>query len=533
MQLDSASRFHELKGQIWLAMNGGLESVVYERGAHAHPVRIHEHIVQAIWNEQLLYADKLVTCSGKPVRVIDAGQWNSEGGPDFRMADLQIGTQRIRGDVEIHVDASDWEKHGHERDFDYNNVVLHVFLYNDDQYKTDLLHNGSRLERLALEPFLNPDLDTITRSLSTDDYLFAQRDLIGRCHVALSQLAPGFVEDFFREASRERIESKVERVAAQCASETLDQVLYQSIMASMGYKGGKTLFFLLAKRTPIEELKSYLRSVELRDLHVALESILLNVANLVPAASKLEERDLLSDEGAGQVCEGAAFDAETQDYINSLNAFWTRYSGYFSDRVIPPTKRWFASVRPVNFPTRRIAGIARLLTNFDFRGGLAAGFVMRLEQAMQRMPKTSRDFKREIQQLSLLFAASGNSYWSRHYTFGGKPSPKQLQLIGDDRAASVLFNALLPVGLYWARQNDRPDLEDFIWRLIAHFPSLPENTITKFMKHRLFGAAGGSFINWRLEKNSQALFHIFHDCCNNNALTCDECTLARLAEKKK
>ena len=32
-----------------------------------------------------------MTCSGKPVRVIDAGQWNAEGGPDFRGAMVQIG----------------------------------------------------------------------------------------------------------------------------------------------------------------------------------------------------------------------------------------------------------------------------------------------------------------------------------------------------------------------------------------------------------------------------------------------------------
>jgi hypothetical protein len=265
---------------------------------------------------------------------------------------------------------------------------------------------------------------------------------------------------------------------------------------------------------------------------MALEAILFNVANLIPPTAMAEDMSgtaEMADESPA-LCRNAAYDLETQNYLNALNTHWSSLSGYFSDRIIPPTKRWFASVRPVNFPTRRIAGVARLLTHFDFRRGLAKAFVGRIEDAMARQPRTASDFKREITQLSLLFSASGESYWSRHYTFGGKPTTKAMQLIGDDRAASVLFNALLPIGLHCARSEGRSDLESFIYRLIAHFPALPENTITRFMRHRLFGKSGGD-INFRREINNQALFHVFHDCCNNNAVNCDDCLFYKLAEQ--
>src|SRR5262249_14551143 len=159
-----------------------------------------ERIVQGIWHEQLLHADRLTTCSKKRLRVIDPGQWNGEGGPDFKMAELEIGGKPVRGDVEIHVSSADWEHHRHERDFDYNGVVLHAFLRNTDGANFDTLHNGAPLERLELLPFLDPDLETIRRSLSREDFLFAERTTLGRCHLALTRLDQDFVEDFFREA---------------------------------------------------------------------------------------------------------------------------------------------------------------------------------------------------------------------------------------------------------------------------------------------------------------------------------------------
>ena len=35
------------------------------------------------------------------------------------------------------------------------------------------------------------------------------------------------------------------------------------------------------------------------------------------------------------------------------------------------------------------------------------------------------------------------------------------------------------------------------------------------------------------ERTNQALFQIFHDCCNNNALTCDDCCFYSKAAGKK
>lgn len=497
-----------------------------------------EKVVQAIWNEQLLDGNRLRTVSGKSLRVLDPGRWNGSGpGPDFRMAELEIAGSRLRGDIEIHVDAADWDRHHHCRDFEFNKVILHAFLRRSDDRTHEVLHNGERAECLELGPFLQPDLPTIVASLAGDDYhLEPGGGQVSGCRQAVARLDPDLLRRFLLESARERLEEKAARYAAQRTGESADQVLYQAVMAAMGHRGSKTLFFLLAKRTPIEELKIYLREVPPADVPLALESVFLHVASLAlpPAAADQprQEDDLFSPSDLGPrpdagICRSAALDAETLEYLERLHGYWSFLSGYFSDRLIPPTRRWFDGVRPTNFPGRRLAGVARLLANFDFRRGLLETLAARVENARLRQPKTLRDFRREIIQLSLLFAAEDNSYWSRHYTLGGKPSPRRMQLIGDDRAASVLYNALLPNVLLYAREHRLKSLEEFVWRLHEHFPALPENSVTRFMMQRLFGEAQPpETLSFRFEKFNQALLHIFSECCNDPVRSCEQCVFA-------
>ena len=177
----------------------------------------------------------------------------------------------------------------------------------------------------------------------------------------------------------------------------------------------------------------------------------------------------------------------------------------------------------MNFPTRRIAGVARLLSGFDFRMGLLRRFADQSEQSMARQPKTSRDFSREIKQLSLIFSSQGDSFWSRRFTWTGKTSARPMQLIGDDRAASIFFNALLPMLILHARRRSHTSLEEYLWRIYEHFPALPENSITRFMRQRLFGMNPPKWFDPKFEKWHQSLFQVFHDCCNSNALTCEDC----------
>lgn len=72
--------------------------------------------------------------NGQTCRLIFAGRTGSAAGPDVHDAVMRFADQEAAssvGDIEFHVCASDWYRHGHQHDARYNNVILHVVLVCD------------------------------------------------------------------------------------------------------------------------------------------------------------------------------------------------------------------------------------------------------------------------------------------------------------------------------------------------------------------------------------------------------------------
>ena len=84
-----------------------------------------EDFLYYLWENRLLKGS-LTTDQGKTVEIIHPGYRNKDSGPDFLEAKIQIGNELWAGHVEIHIKSSDWNRHGHQHDKAYRNVVLHV-----------------------------------------------------------------------------------------------------------------------------------------------------------------------------------------------------------------------------------------------------------------------------------------------------------------------------------------------------------------------------------------------------------------------
>lgn len=70
------------------------------------------------------------------VKILNKGKYDGfNPGPDFRVAVIEVASEshkeQRKGDIEIHIYASDWYKHGHHKDPEYRNVILHVVLFDD------------------------------------------------------------------------------------------------------------------------------------------------------------------------------------------------------------------------------------------------------------------------------------------------------------------------------------------------------------------------------------------------------------------
>ncbi|MCC5875920.1 MAG: DUF2851 family protein [Candidatus Sumerlaeia bacterium] len=480
------------------------------------PVEIDERLVQVIWADQLLRKSDMVTSSGKSLEVIEPGRWNTSRGPDFLDARIRLAGEIIQGDVEIHLDSADWTRHGHHQDFEYNRVVLHAALKAHDDRPYEEQQNGQRLERVVLESLLEPDLDTIRATVNPSDYPYGRPDGLGICHEELIRLPREQLHEFFQLSGRSRIEEKISRFEAQRRTAPLGQLVYQALMTSQGFKSSKTLYFLLSKRVPLEELEELAGDIPPKERIDFRLSVLLHVAGILPVA----QRDFLD-----------SADEETVKFAGSLDRHWALARPYFSDRLLPPTKRWFAGMRPAGFPTRRLAAVSKLLEKLTDRESPLFATIREhvlLANPGGLKPRELKAFWREM--VGLLTIEPTGHYFETHYSLGGKKQRPQ-SLLGEPAARSLLFNVFLPLVVLDAREREDEKLERAAWRLLCQFPSLEGNSVTRFMSRRLFGDTGLDKQFASREIHQQALFKIFSDCCAENERTCEQCTFLALGEQ--
>src|SRR5690242_6715750 len=97
--------------------------------------KVVERLVAWIWEQQAL-SGPLPADDGHQYQVVFRGRpWGPERGPDFQGAILaREDGLLLRGDVEIHVRASDWKRHGHGKDAAYNSAVCQVVLWQDEPH---------------------------------------------------------------------------------------------------------------------------------------------------------------------------------------------------------------------------------------------------------------------------------------------------------------------------------------------------------------------------------------------------------------
>jgi len=90
-----------------------------------------EELLQFIWRYLYFNRSYLVTEAGEELQILSPGEINTNAGPDFRDARIRLNDTVHEGPVELHINASDWGRHGHDDDPNYRGVILHVVWEND------------------------------------------------------------------------------------------------------------------------------------------------------------------------------------------------------------------------------------------------------------------------------------------------------------------------------------------------------------------------------------------------------------------
>ena len=136
-----------------------LDGVAELQGLYG-PFTFPEKLLQKIWLRGDFDRTHARALDGRTIAVVHPGRWNLLGGPDFKNARLRFGDDpEIVGDVELHLNASDWAAHGHASDSAYDRVVLHVVLFPPVAGHATFGAGGGEIPVFALWPRLLHDLE--------------------------------------------------------------------------------------------------------------------------------------------------------------------------------------------------------------------------------------------------------------------------------------------------------------------------------------------------------------------------------------
>lgn len=491
------------------------EAGVAEPRAHyqATPPTVRERVVRCIWFDQSLATDRLRTDDGQRLRVLSPGWWNLEAGPDFRNAALRLGAGPVvKGDVEVHLNASLWHAHGHHADPSYNSVVLHVALWNDAGNASVTTAAGAAVPQLTLEPYLRTPLAELTDCVDPDEYPEAGEASLGRCHALLEQgkVTLEWLALFLDHAGDQRIADKARRLAARAAAADDDQLLYEAIAAGLGYKRNKAPALELARRLPLAAIRERVAACPAgAPAAPAAEALLFGVAGLLPPSPD-------------------APDPEAAEHIAQLLHLWDTLGAGLADEALAPEQWSFDGTRPTNFPTRRIAAMARLAAR-HLEGGLTRAIRQALGPASGRR-LAPRELARRRAQLLDFFLSLRDPFWDARTGFTAKPMPHGARLVGADRAHTIIIDGLLPALLYQARRDGDRAFEELLHQVFAAYPKLPSTSITRFTSQRLFGRPEGELKLLRSARRQQGLYQLYTDFCDSERATCDRCPLVRLLD---
>ena len=211
-----------------------------------------EDYLHYIWKFGLFNKIELKTEDCEALEILNLGIHNFDSGPDFLQAQISIGSIKWFGNVEIHVNTSDWNKHKHQLDKAYNNVILHV-VYNHDKE----IYN----QRAELIPAVE------LKDLLDHEHYFGYERFISNqkwipCEKLISTISQMKINAWLDRMLLERLERKSLEIEKELrlTNGDWDEVCYRFVFRYFGMKVNGNPMMDLARRTPLKLLQKESKS---------------------------------------------------------------------------------------------------------------------------------------------------------------------------------------------------------------------------------------------------------------------------------
>ena len=227
-----------------------------------------EDFLHYVWQHKKFDFSNLITVAGELLTITNSGNYLQQAGPDFFNAQIVIGNQKWAGNVEIHLKSSDWYLHNHEKDANYDSVILHIVWEHDTPvFRKD----NSEISVLELKNYVSTAvLENYKALTSPKSWIY--------CENQIKDINSFVLKNWQERLFFERLERKaipIELLLVETENDW-EAVLFCMLAKNFGLNTNGEIFLQLAKSIPYAIIRK--ESFEVTNL----EALLFGTANLFP-----------------------------------------------------------------------------------------------------------------------------------------------------------------------------------------------------------------------------------------------------------
>ena len=362
-----------------------------------------EDFLHYIWKFKKFTLADLKTTNGESISIINSGQYTQLSGPDFFNAQVEIDGQKWAGNVEIHLKSSDWYAHHHEKDDNYDSVILHVVWEHDSEI---FRKNNTEIPVLELKNLISPAV------LNNYESLMAPKSWI-YCEKQIQNIDEFTLKSWQERLFFERLERK--------------SIPIQKLLVDTNHDWEAVLFSVLAKNFGLN----------------TNGEIFLKIANSIPFHIFRKECFEVENLEALIFGNSGLLDSEKEDvYYKDLQFrfYYLLHKYQIEKPIIEPVQ--FFKHRPDNFPTIRLSQLANLYH--------------KQQNLFSKIIAT-----KSIADIYDLFDISVSDYWNNHYQFD-KESPKKKKILTKSFIDLLIINTIIPIQFAYAKHLGKEISEDLI-----------------------------------------------------------------------
>ncbi len=379
-----------------------------------------ENFLHYVWQYKKFDFSNLTTVSGELLTITNCGNYLQQTGPDFFNAQIVLGNQKWAGNIEIHIKSSDWYLHHHEKDANYENVILHVVWEHDTPvFRKD----NSEIPVLELKNYIKEkELENYRQLASPKSWIYCENQIAKIDSFVLSN----WQERLFVER-QERKYMPIEQLLIETEN-NWEAVLFCMLAKNFGLNTNGETFLKIAKSIPFSIIRK--ESAEVANI----ESLLFGSAGLLP----LEAED---------------------NYTKDLKNRFDFISQKYTLKRVPIEPLQFFKHRPDNFPTIRLAQLAMLYHK-------------------QQNLFSKVNVAKKLTELYQLFEITISEYWQKHYQFD-KESQKKKKQFSKPFIDLLVINTIVPIQFAYAKSQGKESSESLL-DLLSEISSEKNIIIDKF-----------------------------------------------------